>query len=119
MRLKQVSQGLVILFLCCVIALPIIAFRDIEVVDGRFYSTFIGVDNKGNTSAYYQFKSNDNEVWWILTEKELGFIPQSNTEYSFAYSDNGTIKGDKVCDCSEDCECYMYDDVFIGIKEKR
>jgi hypothetical protein len=95
--------------------------KNVEKVDGEFYGTFEGTDESGYTDTYYQFKSYDNEVWWVLTANEIGCIPKSNTKYMLVYNDNGTTKEDKVCDCLEeyDCECYVYDDVFIKVIEKR
>lgn len=73
--------------------------------------------NNGNT--YYHFKSNDNEVWWLLTESEMGFIPKANTEYALIYDNKGTTKANKPCNCAPEfeCECEVYDDEFISIKE--
>lgn len=79
---------------------------------GKFYSGLTLTDTNGNSDYYYHFKSNDNEVWWFLTESELGFVPNLNSEYYFIYSDNGTTQ----CDPS-DCECYLYDDTFISCSE--
>lgn len=79
---------------------------------GQFYGSYEATDQNGNSDTYYQFKSNDNEVWWALTAEEIGFIPNANEEYTLTYDNNGTTK---VCDCS-DCECEVYDDIFIGIK---
>ena len=88
------------------------------VVTGQFYGSYEAVDSNGNTNTYYQFKSNDNEVWWVLTESEIGFIPSENTEYVLVYDNNGTTKANKPCDCAPelDCECEVYDDVFLGVE---
>ena len=89
-------------------------------VTGKFHGDFEGTDTNGNTDVYYQFKSNDNAVWWALTEKEIGFIPDESTEYVLTYDDNGTTSDNKPCDCLPEweCECEVYDDVFLGIKKK-
>ena len=84
-------------------------------VIGKFYGGYEAADTNGNTDTYYQFKSNDNEVWWALTAKEMGFIPDNNTEYVLIYDNNGTTKVNKTCDC---CECEVYDDKLVDIRER-
>ena len=88
-------------------------------VSGKFYNNAELTDTNGNEDTYYQFKSNDNEVWWLLTEEEIGHIPNGNTEYALTYDNNGTTKANKPCDCTPelDCECEVYDDTFISIRE--
>lgn len=81
---------------------------------GKFYGNYEATDTNGNANTYYQFKSNDNEVWWALTAEEIGFTPNKNTEYTLAYDNNGTTKANKPCDC---CECEVYDDVFLYVRE--
>lgn len=70
-----------------------------------------------NGETYYQFKSNDNSEWWALTETEIGFKPSTEQEYVLLYCNNGTTKQNKACDCLPEweCECEVYDDVFLGI----
>ena len=87
-----------------------------EVV-GKFHNTTELTDSNGNTDIYYQFKSNDNEVWWLLTETEMGFVPNENAEYALTYYNNGTTRESKPCDCPSEwnCECEVYDDIFLGI----
>ena len=87
-------------------------------VQGKFYHTIELTDIDENEDTYYQFRSNDNEVWWLLTASEIGFIPDTTTEYTLTYNNNGTTKYNKSCDCLEewDCECEVYDDVFISLK---
>ena len=81
-------------------------------VQGKFYGSYEATDNNGNTDTYYDFRSNDGSVWWSLTEAQMGFVPKANTEYMFTYNNNGTK------DCShEDCECEVYDDTFVAIRE--
>ena len=82
---------------------------------GTFSEPFEASDVNGNIGIHYQFKSNDNEVWWMLTAEEIGFVPNVNTEYILTYDNNGTTKGDKPCDC---CECEVYDDVFISVERR-
>ena len=81
---------------------------------GTFESGYKDLD--GN--VYYQFKSYDDAVWWAITAEEIGFEPKENTEYTLIYYNNGTT------DCTEcpeefDCECEVYDDVFIAVLEGR
>lgn len=106
--------------LSLLIMTPLMWLTNIEKIDGKFYCDCEAVDSNGNKDIYYQFKSNDNEVYWLLSKTEIGFIPDNDTEYVLTYNDNGTTKDNKNCDCTVDwvCECYVYDDVFMGIKEK-
>lgn len=106
-----------VVFLCLLSIMSSMLSKNIVKADGKFHGKFESEDEE----IYYQFKSNDDVVWWVLTENEIGFIPENNTEYILIYNNNGTTKDNKVCDCSEDyeCECYVYDDVFIKVIEKR
>lgn len=85
---------------------------------GKFSEPFEATDTNGNETTLYQFKSNDNEVWWQLTAEEIGFIPNGNTEYVLTYDNNGTTKENKPCDCDLDCECEVYDDVLLSVERK-
>ena len=79
---------------------------------GKFYGHYEATDSNGNTDTYYDFRSDDGSVWWSLTEYQMGFVPKENTKYIFTYDNNGTK------DCSvEDCECEVYDDTFVAIRE--
>lgn len=91
---------------------------DTKTVAGYISGTMTDL-NSGNT--LYQFKSYDDTVWWCLTEKEIGFTPIIDSEYILCYYDNGTTKINKPCDCLEvyDCECEVYDDIFIALWESR
>ena len=87
-------------------------------VTGKFYGICVATDTNGNINTYYLFKSNDNSVWWQLTAEEIGFVPKTNEEYTLTYDNNGTNKANKSCDCAPEfeCECEVYDDIFISIK---
>lgn len=89
-------------------------------VTGKFYGHHEATDINGNTDTYYEFRSNDGSVWWDLTEYQMGFIPNGNTEYVFTYDNNGTTKENKPCDCAAEfeCECEVYDDMFVGIERR-
>lgn len=89
----------------------------IETVKGKFYTSFIANDYHGKTENLYQFCSDDNSVWWALTEEEIGHIPDDETEYTIIYYDNGTTAENKPCDCMPEweCECEVYDDIFLEI----
>ena len=86
---------------------------------GKFYGHHEATDTNGNTDTYYSFKSNDGSVWWDLTEYQMGFIPNGNIEYVFTYNNNGTTKANKPCDCAPkyECECEVYDDEFVSVRE--
>lgn len=98
--------------------IPVVLSENIptETTVGKFTGEFIDLDGK----RYYQFKSHDDTVWWALTEDEIGFIPSLQKEYTLLYCDNGTTKENKPCDCIPEweCECEVYDDVFIEIYEE-
>jgi len=91
-------------------------------IDGKFHCS--GEWYKGEdfsiAETYYQFKSNDDTVWWALTVEDIGFIPEENTEYTLIYFDNDTTVENKNCDCKPEweCECEVYDDIFLGIVKK-
>ncbi len=89
---------------------------NVNKVAGKFYDSFEATDINGNTDTYYQFKSNDDSVWWMLTAEEIGCIPNGNMEYVLTYDNNGTTKENKSCSCT-DCECEVYDDIFVTIRE--
>ena len=90
---------------------------DLTEVDGKFYHT-LDLVNSGTENTYYQFRSHDDSVWWLLTADEIGHAPDFNTEYRLTFYDNGTTKPHETCDCTADmdCECYLYDDEFISIR---
>ena len=85
----------------------------IESVVGQFYGTLTTVDGE----TLYQFKSLDDSVWCLLTETEMRFIPSTGENYVLTYDNQGTTMGNKPCDCVPEleCECELYDDVFLGI----
>lgn len=89
----------------------------LSIASGKFYTTFIANDYIGREETLYQFRSNDNAVWWALTEEEIGHVPDNETEYTLIYYDNGTTAENKPCDCIPEweCECEVYDDIFLGI----
>lgn len=89
-------------------------------VAGKFYGSRDVTSANGNTSTYYLFKANDDSVWWSLTEQQMGFVPSENEEYILTYDNSGTTKANKPCDCAPEleCECEVYDDIFLSIKRK-
>lgn len=93
---------------------------NIESTTGIFDGSYEATDSNGNVDTYYNFKSNNNTVWWMLTETEIGFTPKANTEYVLTYNNNGTTKANKPCDCDPelDCECEVYDDVLVCVERK-
>lgn len=84
---------------------------------GKFYHNMELKDSNGNVDTYYQFRSNDDTVWWVLTETEIGAIPDQDALYVLTYDNNGTTRENKTCDCLPEwnCECEVYDDTFISI----
>ena len=91
-----------------------------EVVEGRFYNTVNAYTQNYEEQTLYQFRSDDNSVWWLLTEEEIGEIPNTTDRYILAFNNNGTTATHKNCDCVDDteCECYVYDDELISITKK-
>lgn len=89
---------------------------NIESVTGIFDGSYEEIDVNGNVDTYYYFKSEDNRVMWVLAESQVGFVPSTSTEYVLVYNNNGTTKENKSCDCVK-CECEIYDDTFVEIKE--
>ena len=87
---------------------------------GTFYSGMDAINQNGIKHKYYQFESTDGQVIWALTVEEIGFIPLENREYILTYDNNGTTKANKPCDCPPEyeCECEVYDDIFLGVKVK-
>lgn len=86
------------------------AEKRIKSVDGKFHNSF---------GKYYQFKSNDDTVWWALTTDDIGFVPAADAEYTLYYDNNGTTTENKNCDCKPECECEVYDDIFLGFSIKK
>lgn len=82
---------------------------------GTFTSSFDAVDG----IMYYQFKSYDDSVWWALTEEQIGKVPTIGKGYVLTYHNNNTTAANKPCDCLPewDCECEVYDDIFVSIYE--
>ena len=110
----------IVLMVCCVSLITMFASAfcnaiSVKTVEGKFYHDMKLTDYDGITDTYYQFRADDNSVWWILTAEEIGEIPDTTTKYSLKYNNNFTTE----CDCPEewDCECYCYDDEFIGIRK--
>ena len=68
-------------------------------IGGKFYGDMICTDYKGIENTYYQFKSDDDTVWWILTAKEIGYVPNTDDKYTLYYANNGTVEESRVCDC--------------------
>lgn len=108
--------------ICVLLMMAFTSCTNINKVTGRFYGGMELTDAYGITDTYYQFKSHDNMVWWLLTADEIGYVPDDVTEYTLIYDDNGTTMENKseVCDCPMEweCECEKYDDIFWGIIKK-
>ena len=87
-------------------------------VAGQFYGCIEATDQNGNADTYYQFRSYDCTVFWLLTADELGFVPNANKTYTLAYNDSGTTSENKPCNCDWEfhCECEVYDDILISVR---
>ena len=119
MKRKTISFILLGLALACAVVAHIYCNANKCKTVGKFDGAVNLTDANGKAHQYYHFKSNDDEVWWLLSEKELGFVPSKDVEYTLIYNDRGTTKANKPCDCAPEfeCECEVYDDVFVGIRE--
>lgn len=90
----------------------------VKVAEGYFHCDLDVKDEQGNDIKWYQFRSYDDEVWWCLTEEEIGHIPTDvHDTYTLYYSDNGTTS----CDCPAELECeeFLYDDIFFVVEKER
>ena len=87
-----------------------IPYRELR---GTFRSAIEPVDN--TRGVWYQFVSEDETSFWLLTEEEIGGIPSFGCEYVLLFFDNGTVEGNRDCGCKEECECWCYDDIFLDI----
>lgn len=90
----------------------------IQTVSGKFYFAAEMEDLEGSREMLYQFRSDDDAVWWLLSEEELGFVPQLlEQQYLLTFDNHGTTPENKGCDCPPEyeCECEVYDDEFISI----
>jgi hypothetical protein len=93
---------------------------NIKTTQGEFYTEFDALNCETEaTEHFYQFRSDDDSVWWMLTAEEIGYIPECGKKYALTYDDKGTTTGNKTCDCLPEweCECEVYDDEFIKIEE--
>lgn len=100
------------------LALTLNANPNIKTTEGEFYTEFDAVNMRTNATEHlYQFRSDDNSVWWLLTTEEIGNMPEYGKRYELTYDDKGTTAGNKICDCLPEweCECEVYDDEFIKI----
>lgn len=82
---------------------------------GTFEGTWEGTDYNGVTKTFYQFKSYDDSIWWAITAEELGYIPEEGRAYVLLYNENVDTEENHECDPALDCDCYAYDDLFLGI----
>ena len=64
---------------------------------GTFHGTWRGVNYKGETETLYQFKSYNDEVWWAVTEEELGFKPVDGKPYILVFSENKYTRENHKC----------------------
>lgn len=110
--MKRIIITCIVIAGLCLVSCTLNHTREKHTVEGKFYGTMTSIEGE----TYYQFRSDDDTVWWLLTEKEMGFIPTEES-YLLTYSDKGTTKENKPCDCAPEfeCECELYDDVFLGI----
>lgn len=92
----------------------------VKKVVGEFMYTSVnlGCDGLASDEKLYQFYSDNNKVWWVLTESEIGCVPNMGDKYMLYYTDNATTEKTRFCNCmpEQNCECYLYDDIFFHIE---
>ena len=90
---------------------------DVKTVCGTFYGTWEGVNCRGDKEIFHQFKAFDDSVWWALTVDDLGFVPIDGKIYVLVYDENKDTEENHTCPSDLDCDCYAYDDLFLGVYE--
>lgn len=90
---------------------------EVDTAIGTFYGNMKMTNPDGKEEYYFQFKSYDNEVWWCLTEEDIGFIPDRGADYMLVFYQNGTTKDNHECPEEYECDCYCYDDIYLGVYE--
>jgi hypothetical protein len=72
------------------------------------YGTFTSVREE-----YSQFKSYDDEVWWLIDNDDIEFAPKVNKPCKITFYNNFTEDcGHDYCDC-----CWREDDILLKIEE--
>ena len=99
---------------------------------GKFYTSTTLTDYWGHEDTYYQFRSDDESYWMLLTSDEIGEIPVTlqdiidseaipNAEsvswdnYILTMDNGGTTECPFDCPEEYECECEVYDDTFVSI----
>ena len=90
---------------------------DVDYAVGTFYGNYNMTNADGEEEYYYQFKSYDDEVWWCLTLEDMGFVPERGADYMLVYYQNETTKETHKCPDEYECDCYCYDDIYLGVYE--
>lgn len=97
------------------IDIPLNDFNHNLFVNSQFeVSSTIGTFEWYDGNDWYQFKSYDDKVWWLLSIKDIGFMPEENKTYKLIYYNNQTTDCFD-CEPKYDCECEVYDDIFLAI----
>jgi len=58
------------------------------------------------TDSFYYFTSYTGDTRWVLTETDLGFVPELDTEYTLYFFDNFTSIGEDA----------IYDDLLFCVR---
>lgn len=82
---------------------------------GTFSHSWQRINYLGEKETLYLFKSYDDSLWWALAEADMGFIPEYGRAYVLLYDENVDTKENHKCDPALDCDCYAYDDLFLGV----
>ena len=117
MKTLSIILTALILTSCTSTATPEQKNPNIITKEGRFHHVNMFFDN--SNELHCQFRSDDNEDWWILTESEINHIPNTTDKYIITYDNGGTPEQDlSICGCDPEweCECHVYDDEFISIR---
>ena len=91
----------------------------VKQIYGTFYGTVNSVDGKNEKTKLYQFKSYDDSFWWTLSADDIGFIPINGKPYVLAFNEGGSTKENHKCPTELNCDCYSYDDLFLGVYDLR
>lgn len=117
-KVFKITAVLVILLVVVTVILFVVHKNGTVVqTEGRFYGSVEAETLEEKSEVLYQFRSDDNETWWLLTEHEIGHVPNNKDKYILIFNNNGTTKANPPCTCKpdDDCECFVYDDVFLKI----
>lgn len=90
---------------------------DIKIVYGTFSGGNEALNYKMINTYLHNFKAFDGSLIWQLEADEIGFTPIDGKNYMLVYYENGTTAENHTCPVKLGCDCFTYDDVFLGVYE--